>query len=210
MGADIEVREDPEDLTSSAHAFERQRRQAMGERPQAHRALERSALRGPREGRTWTVCRFVDGLDHGWPLRELSKPAVLPGLRTESLGWRGSYPVALFTEEDAKEVAERAKYPISSDAPVPLEAIRWRVRLFSHYDGSEVVHETDDYREALLAFAAAKDAADQENTPHVAYLVPEMDGRVPWSLLGLSEGARAPRLDRGEPKLTEDFEGDHT
>jgi hypothetical protein len=146
----------------------------------AQRALEASALQDVWD-RTWTVCRFVDGQEHGFPLRALSRPVVPSHFGT--LGWNAADPVALFTEEEAREVASREKQSrISFDAPVLLSAIHWRVRLYSHFDGSEVVHETDDYREALLAFAAASDAAKLGNTETVKYLVPELDGQAPKPL----------------------------
>ena len=136
---------------------------------------------GPSGDRCWTVCRFVEFLDtsvwpavrgparFGWPLRATG-------------GWSKDAPVSFFTREEAQRAADEdnARHQpdaISFDAPVPVTAITWTVRLLSHYDGSEIVGETDDYHEAARAFTAAQGVAARENTPTVGYLVASLDGR---------------------------------
>jgi hypothetical protein len=140
---------------------------------------------GPSFGRDWTVCRFVqrsNGTTYpGWPLR--GSPAF---------GWSDKEPVAFFTEEEATRRAEEenARHKpgyIAHDVPVHVSAIRWRVRLYSHYDGSEIVGETDDYAEAIRGFTAACGVAARENTPTVGYLNPELHGETP-----VPAGARLP------------------
>ena len=173
-------------------------------RDHARRALQASIIRAPKPGEDWTVCRFHEKVDWGWPLKWLLHPSMATLAFVGPLGWSAGGAVALFTEKDAREIAAQDKSKISFDAPVPLAAVRWRVRLYSHYDGSEVAHETDDYGEALFAFAAAKGAAERENTPSVRYLVAEMDGRVPRSVLEkvLDESeARVFDVNRDVPKL---------
>ena len=173
---------------------------ARFDRAPGHVQRVAESFAGPSGDRIWCVCRFVGHLDtdvwpavrgparFGWPLRGLANPYGGP------MGWSKDDPVCFFAHEEAQRAADEdnARHQpdaISFDAPVLVTSIRWTVRLLSHYDGSEIVGETDDYHEAIRAFTAAQGVAARENTPTVRYLVASLDGRC--------EPVGAPRLAAG-------------
>ncbi len=147
---------------------------------------QRSLLRSQAVGE-WCICRFVKGnatdreapATHGWPLHSLSN-----GIMGLSYGWHRTDPIAFFSEGEARDLVRTLRPSpiadgpsvISYDRAVHVSKIRWKVRLYSHYDSSEAVHETASYAEALLAFGQAMAVCARENTPKVAYLQASLDG----------------------------------
>jgi hypothetical protein len=156
----------------------------------AHNAMRRILAR-PVDGKDWCVCRFVQSSapkwphtkgppTHGWPLHSISgfgSSGVADYLG--GLGWHESAPIAFFTEEEARRVATHSPSPIAYDRAVHVSQIRWTVRLYSHYDGSEATQETDSYDEALVWFSVFRAAVAAGNTLTVAYLKAGLDGRCP-------------------------------